>query len=213
MEGEWCLEAKSYGRKFTMKDQRIWIKACKVLQEIAKYRALRVAGKLKEEDRGNRIATGCEKCSKRRGTFQVWDPAQYGGIEVPLYLKGVRGVCPCDASYHKSRRKFQVIGSRKCADPKSSFCDDLEAVVAFLLPGSFEIELDMFNADCDETSITYTLCDEDGSKLDRRLPVEFATHIRAIKHHVSTLSNLCADQLELSYGRDAAKAAIIDLGI
>jgi hypothetical protein len=58
------------------------------------------------------------------------------------------------------------------------------------------------------------LCDEDGARLDKRLPVEFATRIRAIKHHgVPTLSDLCVDQIELSYGRDAAKAAIIDIGI
>jgi hypothetical protein len=30
---------------------------------------------------------------------------------------------------------------------------------------------------------------------------------------VSTLSDLCADQLGLSYGRDAAKVAIIDIGL
>jgi hypothetical protein len=50
MGGEWYLGAKSYTRKFTMKDQRNWEQACNVLQEIARSRELRVATPPKGED-------------------------------------------------------------------------------------------------------------------------------------------------------------------
>jgi hypothetical protein len=105
---------------------------------------------------------------------------------MPLYLNGVRGVCPCDTSSHKSVRKFQVSGCIRWAT--STFCDDLEAVLAFLFPERFQVELDQSWKDIDETTKTYLLCDEDGARLDKRLPVEFATRTRAIKHHASTLS-------------------------
>jgi hypothetical protein len=116
---------------------------------------------------------------------------------------------PFDASYHKSVCKFQVFGCQRWAT--SSFCGDLEVVLAFLFPDRFEVEVDQSWKDCDDA--TYLLRDKDGARLDKRLAAEFAfaSRIREIKHHVvSTLSDLCADQLELSYGRDAAEAAIID---
>jgi hypothetical protein len=211
MGGEWCLEAKSYARLFTREDQRKWKKARNVLQEIATYRQFRVATKPEEEDHGYETKTACEKCSKRSGIFKVWHPVRYGGIEVPLCLHGVGRVCTCNDSCRKWGRKFQVFGCVKWKT--SSFCEDLEAVMAFLFPGMFEVEWDTFNADRDDAVVTYTLCDEDGAGLDTRLPVEFATRIRAIKNHVPTLSNLCVDQIERAYGRDAATAAIIDLGM
>jgi hypothetical protein len=132
---------------------------------------------------------------------------------VPLSLDGVPRMCACNASYQESGHKCQVFGCLRWAT--SSFCSDLEVVLAFLFSGVFEVEWDAWYEDSDGSVVTYTLCDEDGKGLKKRLPVEFGTRIRAIKHpnHVPTLSILCEDEIERTQGRDAAKAAIKELGM
>jgi hypothetical protein len=150
MGGEWALSVRrDVAGSFTTEDQRKWELACEVLKDIARSKDLRVASKLEEEDHAYHKSTVFPECSSSKCTrnFKIWHPVRYGGIDVPVSLNGANHVCTYKKSnkWRSSPPIFAIHGCIKWAT--SGFCGAVEAVLAFLFPGMFEVEWDAYDMD------------------------------------------------------------------
>jgi len=143
MDYHWEVEVKpEHARRFSRLERMIWRgPACEVLKDIARSKGLCVATSPQEEDHGHAIRTFCEKCKNRECSpiMFIWKPGHYeSGVEVPRELNGARHVCSHRFPFPPP--VFSIEGHTRT--PTFSFCQVIEAVLAFLFPGRFMVEYD-----------------------------------------------------------------------
>jgi len=198
--------------KFSQYEEIKWDRACAVLKEIAWSKGLRAATSPSEEDHGYGIRTVCRRCQNEKCSrvLLVWEPGQYEGIhgpidkrgvEVPLELNGAQDVCS-NWFLNPSPPVFSVRGY---VDPNSatySFCQAVEAVVAILFHGKFEIGWEPE----EEEFVQYKLYDDEKNNalLVNKTSEEFAKRICATKHVFPSLSELSFREGARGKDRDRA---------